>query len=225
MRIYDSGTLAAFGARGALVAHRLVWISARTRATGQLENLGLWSGEDDLGVAIGVEARTYTGAGALLQAEPLTAGPGLAVRSYQLMLAAVAPEVEDLAKGYETRFAPVEVRRALFDPATRALVGEPHVVFSGYINGIDFPTAEPGGSASCTLELVSETRILTRHLASKKSDESQKARGGDRFRRYGDISGSVPVFWGELRLAAPADPAPAAAPSRAQQTQAERLGR
>jgi hypothetical protein len=214
MRVFDSGTAAAFAARDGLAAHRLVWITARNRSSGQLETLGLWSGEDDLAVTIGGQARTYTGAGALLEAEPVTAGAGLEVRTYQLRLAAVAPEVEDLAKGYETRFAPVEIHRALFNPASRALAAEPHRVFSGFINGLDFGTAEPGGLGSCTLELVSETRVLTRRLASKKSDESQQRRGGDRFRRYGNISGVVPVYWGELRVEAPADPAPGGTPDR-----------
>lgn len=208
MRIYDSGTSAALAARNGMVSHRLVWITARNRSTALLETIGIWSGEDDLTLEVDGSQRPYTGAGALLQAEPITAGVGLAVRSYQVGLAAVAPEVENLVKGYETRFAPVEIHRALFDPATRALAGPPHRVFSGFINSIDFPTAEPGGTASCTLELVSETRALTRTLASKKSDESHRNRGGDRFRKFGNISGVVPVYWGEKRLDAPADPAP-----------------
>ena len=69
------------------------------------------------------------------------------------------------------------------------------------INSVDFPTSEPGGAPECVLEVVSETRVLTRGLALKKSDESQRTRGGDRFRRYGDISGAVPVYWGEKRAA------------------------
>ncbi|QBR38364.1 hypothetical protein ETW23_03910 [Leisingera sp. NJS201] len=206
--MYDSGTAAALAARDGLVAGRLVWITARKRSTGLLETIGIWSGEDDLTLEVGGQPRPYTGAGALMRSDPITAGTGLAVRTYQIGLAAVAPEVEALVKGYETRLAPLEIHRALFNPATRALAGPPHRVFSGFINGIDFPTAEPGGTASCTLELISETRALTRTLASKKSDESQQRRGGDRFRRYGNISGVVPVYWGELRIAAPADPAP-----------------
>jgi len=210
MRIFDSGTSAILGARGGLVAHRLVWIAARDRATGDTEALGLSSSEDDLAVTVEGEACTYLGAGGLLGVENITSGAGLAVRVHRLQLAAIAPEVEDLVKGYDTRFAPVEIHRALFDPETRALAGVPHRVFRGLVNSIDFPEAEPGGQPACVVEVVSETRALTRALATKKSDESHKARAGDRFRRYGDISGSVPVYWGELRAEAPADPAPAA---------------
>ncbi|WP_291732346.1 hypothetical protein [Leisingera sp. F5] len=213
MRIFDSGTSALLAARGGLAAVRLVWISARNRSSGQVETIGLCSAEDDLTVQIGAETRTYSGAGGLLQAEPITAGPGLSVRVHQLQLSAIAPEVEALVKGYDTRFAPVEIHRALLDPSTRLLAGEPHRVFRGMINAITFPRAEAGGTPSCSIEVVSETRVLTRTLGLKKSHESHKARGGDKFRQYGNISGSVPVYWGEQRIdTAPVAAAPAAAP-------------
>lgn len=208
MRAYDAATAAQLTARGALVPRRLVWIKARNKTTGATEALGLWSGEDDVTLTLEGEARQYIGAGALLQAQAITAGTGLAVRVHQLHLAAIAPEVEDLVKGYDTRFAPVEIHRALIGPIDREIQGTPHRVFRGLVNSIDFPEAAPGDAPTATLDVVSETRVLTRALATKKSDESQKARGGDRFRRYGDISGAVPVYWGEMRLEAPADPAP-----------------
>ncbi len=217
MRIFDAGTLALLAARGGLVAHRLIWISARNRATQAVEAMGLWSGEDDITISIDGEARTYQGAGAFLQTEATTSGMGLAVRIHQIGLSAVAPEVEALVKQFETRFAPVAVHRALFNAETRELVGAPHRVFLGMINSIDFPRAADGGAPAAVLDIASETRTLTRTLGLKKSDDSQKRRAGDRFRRYGDISGSVPVYWGELKAAAPADPAPEA-PVTSQET-------
>lgn len=47
--------------------------------------------------------------------------------------------------------------------------------------------------------MVSVATSLTRSLALKKSDEAQKRRSGDRFRRYSDVSGAVDVWWGEER--------------------------
>jgi hypothetical protein len=55
----------------------------------------------------------------------------------------------------------------------------------------------PGGSPSCVISLVSETRALTRSLAGAKSQAAQSLRGGDQFRRFADVSGTVPVYWGE----------------------------
>ncbi|MCG7626058.1 hypothetical protein [Epibacterium sp. Ofav1-8] len=199
MRIYDAETLAYLSGREGLVSVRLVWIAARN-LSGGVETLGLCSAEDDLAVQVGGQDRTYLGAGPLLQSEPISAGSGLQVRVHRLHLSAVAPEVEDLVKGYQTRFAPVEIHRMFLDPATRLQVGQPHRVFRGVIDGIDFPRAEPNGTPSVSLQLVSETRVLTRPLPLKKSDESHRRRDQqDAFRKYGDISGSVPVYWGEIR--------------------------
>ena len=207
MRVFEAASYALLSARGGLVSHRLVWIEARNMSSGLVETIGLCSAEEDLTVDIDGNLRSYLGAGGLLQAEPITAGSGLSVREHQLQLSAVAPEVENLVKAYDTRFAPVEMHRALFDPKTRQLAGAPRRVFRGMVNGIEFPRAEPGGTPACIVSIVSETRALTRTSASKKSHQSHKARGGDKFRIYGDISGSVPVYWGELKVSPPAEAA------------------
>ena len=82
------------------------------------------------------------------------------------------------------------------------------IIYKGMIDQITFPLEAPGGAPACVISVASETRILTRTLASKKSDESHKARGGDRFRRNAVVSGSVSTFWGEKKLDPPAEPAP-----------------
>lgn len=197
MRVYDPETLARLQARTEVITRRLVWIEARNLATGQVEGLGLWSGEYDLSIDLEGAPRLYLGTGALLESEPITAGPGLDVRVHQLALAAIDPQVERLVKAYDTRFAPVQMHRALLEPGTMQIIGTPHRVFKGLVNSVDFPHVPGNQQPSCVVEVVSETRQLTRGLALKKSDKSQQERGGDRFRRYGDISGSVPVYWGE----------------------------
>lgn len=210
MRDYDVATVDFLQSRAGVVAHRLIWISARNTATGLIEDLGLWSGEDNMGFTIGGQSRDYIGAGVLLDPEPITSQPGLDVRIHQLRMAAIAPKVEELVKGYDTRFAPVEMHRALFHPDTRQLVAEPHRIYKGMIDQITFPREVPGGSPACVVSVASETRILTRTLASKKSNESHVARnGGDGFRQYAVVSGSVSVFWGEKKLDPPAEPTPA----------------
>lgn len=212
MRDYDAATLAALNARKGTIAHRLVSIDARAIPSGTVERLNLWTGDFDLAITLEGEARTYLALGALLQGEPIVSGAGLDVRVHQMRLSAVPSEVEDLVKGYDTRFAPVSIHRALFDPATRDLVGTPHRVFRGMVNSIDFPV-EPGeASPVCIVEVVSEARVLTRTLPLKKSDDSQRRRAAsDGFRKYGDISGAVPVYWGEKKVDPPAAPAPAGA--------------
>lgn len=199
MRSFDSATAAQFAARAGLVARLLVWIVARDRATGEPVSLGFWSGNDAVQFAINGAARDYYGAGALMQVDDFTFSAGLDVRMQRLVLSPLAPEVAQVIRGYEPRLARIEVHRALFDPATMSLVAEPHRLFRGWIDEVDIATPAIGGQAAVTITMASTARAMTRTLSLKKSDESQKLRGGDRFRRYADISGSVDVWWGEKR--------------------------
>ena len=197
MRNYDGATGAYLASRAGMIAKQLIWIAAPRLDNGTVETIGFWTGEDSLQVVIDGEARTYLGAGRALVPDAIRATTGLVVRSWQVRLSGADGDVEDLVKGYNTRFAPIESHRAYFHPETRALVSEPVRKFRGFINGIEYPRASAGGVQVVTVDAVSETRALTRTLAAKKSDQSQRLRGGDAFRKYGDISGAVPVYWGE----------------------------
>lgn len=210
MRTFDTATSTAMSAPG-IVARVLVWVRARDRSTGVEATLGLWNGDDTASITVGGVARTYYGAGALLGVDPIVYSAGVQVRMQRVSLSPLSPEVAQAIRGYEPRLAPVEIHRALFDPATMALVAEPHRMFKGWIDDVSITTPEIGGDAMCEVTLASAARALTRTLPLKKSDESQKLRSGDRFRRYADISAAVDVYWGEARAraaTAPAAPTP-----------------
>lgn len=197
MKTLDTATRAALGARAGMVARALVWVRARNRATGALEAIGFWTGEDHRDFVIGGETRTYFGAGALLALPEFTVAAGLEVRMHEISLSALAPEVAQLLRGYEARFAPVEVHVATFAPESFALVAEPVRIFKGYIDAARIVTPKLGEAGSASITVASASRALTRGLALKKSDATQSLRQGDRFRRYTDVSGSVEVWWGE----------------------------
>ena len=189
----------AYLASGAIMARRLLWITARNRTTGAAETLGLWDGDDHQDFVIGGQTRTYFGAGGLIGFEPLVAQVGLAVRVHTAHLSPLTPEVAQVLRGYEPRLAPVEIHRALFWPDSHNLVATPRRVFKGQIDHVQITTPEIGGTAVAEVQMVSVAASLTRSLALKKSDEAQKRRSGDRFRRYSDVSGAVDVWWGEER--------------------------
>ncbi len=83
-------------ARGGLGERVLVWIAARNRLTGDIEALGLWSGEDSETIAVtdlwtGAPAtRVFHGAGSLLGISPVQHEAGLSVRPVRLTLSALA---------------------------------------------------------------------------------------------------------------------------------------
>lgn len=210
MRSFDTATATALAA-SEIVARALVWIRAKDRSTGTEETIGLWTGEDVASFTINGQARTYYGAGALLAIEPIVSQSGLVVQMSRMTLSPLAPEVAQAIRGYEPRLAPVEIHRALFDPLTMGLVAEPHRVFSGWIDEVVLTTPEASGEATVEVTMASAARGLTRTLPLKKSDETQKRRSGDRFRRYADVSAAVDVFWGEARAraaTAPTAPSP-----------------
>lgn len=192
-----SGTASTYLATGQVHARILFWAEAKNRGTGVTETIGIWNGDQDRNFTISSVSRTYIGAGGLLGVEPMVYGAGLQIRTQTVTFSPLEAEVIDLIRTYEPRLAPVEMHRAIFDPLTGDLVEEPHRIFKGWIDEVTIGTPEINGQATCSVTLVSTARALTRTLASKKSDAVQKARSGDRFRRYIDVSGNVKVFWGE----------------------------
>lgn len=199
MRIYGPATLAALQARD-VVSRALIWISARNRSTNAVETMGLWTGSDHETFTIDGVSRLYYGAGNVVDLPQITMQAGLAVRMHRLGLTSLTPEAMQLIRGYDVRFAPVEVHRALFTTDTRLLASlSPHLVLKGFVDEVNLGTPAAGGAASCVLGIVTQARVLTQALSLKKSDETQRLRSGDRFRRWTDVSGSVDVWWGARR--------------------------
>lgn len=199
MRSFDAPTLAAFQSRSDVMHRVLVWVTARNRATGLAEELGLWNGGYDRAFTIGGVARTYVGAGALMQVPPLVYQVGLTVRMQRLSLSPLDPTVGAMIRSYDSRLAPIEIHRAVFDPVSSALVAEPHRLFKGMVDEMEVTTDPGSGETRCEVTVASSARYLTRTLTLKRSDASQSRRLGDRFLRYADVSGEVDVYWGEKR--------------------------
>ena len=199
MRSYDTATAAQFAGGTSISAQVLVWITAKDRSTGAAQTFGMWTGDDDRTFTIGGVARVYAGAGAVLQVPMMLYQVGVAVRMHQLRLSSLAPDVVAAIRQYDARFASVELRRALFDPGTNALVAEPHRVFRGWVDTVKMTTPEKNGRADCVVTLASAARALTRGLPIMRSDATQQLRSGDRFRRFIDVSGTVDVAWGEAQ--------------------------
>ena len=64
------------------------------------------------------------------------------------------------------------------------------------MNKAQLSTPKTGDEGGIDLTCVSHIREMTRTNPAKKSDETQKRRSGDRFRRYiGTVN--VDLFWGQ----------------------------
>ena len=199
MRSFDAPTLAQFQNRAALSARILVWAVARNRTTGLEESPGLGTGAQDRSFTIAGNARTYAGAGSIMEIPPIVSQSGIAVRMQRISLSPLSPEVAALIRTYDARFARIEIHRALFDPVTGLLVAEPHRLFKGIIDEVALPIDPKTGEVRCDVTMAPSARYLTRTLPLKRSDATQQRRSGDRFLRYVDVSGEVDVYWGENR--------------------------
>lgn len=212
MRSYDAATLTYLSSEPGVRAHTLVWIIAKDRSTGVATPLGLWTGDDHETITVGGSARNYYGAGTLMHVEPIIYQAGVTIRMQQLTFSPLAPEVAQVIRGYEPRLAAIEIHRALYSTTTGVLIAPPHQVFVGTIDDIMIETPAIGGSASVRITAASAARQLTRVLPQKKSDETQRLRSGDRFRRYADVTTEAEVFWGEKRAKVAAPPSSSGSP-------------
>jgi hypothetical protein len=204
MRAVDSAAQALREARGGFGERVLVWIAARNRLTGDIEALGLWSGEDGETIAVtdlwtGAPAtRVFHGAGSLLGISPVQHEAGLTVRPVRLTLSALDPAVTEAVRVYDPRGAKVQVWRRTLSPETGLAVGTPEPWFKGFCNKAPIPRPEPGGAAILEMEVVSTARLLTIPNGRRKSDAVQRSRGpADRFRRYKAVARTIDVPWGE----------------------------
>jgi len=199
MRSFDASTLASLQDRTGIIARQLIWFSAKNRVSGAVETIGFWNGDDHVTLTIDSVERTYYGAGTTLKVPRIVTEVGIQARTHRITFSAVAAETLIALRQYDARLAPVEIHRALYDINSHSLVSAPHRVFKGWINNAPIPRKPPGEDASLVISLTSSARALTRNLALMKSDESQKLRGDDRFRKYADISGDVTTYWGEVQ--------------------------
>lgn len=209
MKILDPAILAARQARGGTSSHGLIWLTVKDRATGAPQTMGFWTGDDHQTFVINGVGRTYYGAGNLLAIGDLTSEVGLVIRMLDITLSGLTLEAQQAFKGYDARLAPVELHRAEFDPDTGNLLAEPERVFKGWADKVNWARgakADDGtATMTCTVTLASASRALTRTLAQKFSDASQKLRSpSDTFFQYVDVSGSATVFWGSKRVASSA---------------------
>lgn len=207
MKAYDQATLTALQNREAIAPFNLLWIEAKNRDNGGLEAIGFWNGLDVADVTvINPETnlptvRTYYGAGSLLDIPAIPQESDLTIRSIRILLSQVDAATQLAVRGYDVRLAPIQVHRGYFDVDTMQPVAPARARFIGWVNNMKINTPAVGGSGNIELTCVSHTRQLTKTNPLRRSDEQQKRRQGDRFRRHTDVAGEwlQNVFWGEAK--------------------------
>ena len=197
MRTFPAATAAYFASRSAFIGHVLVWLCPRNRDSGATETIGFWTGADHAEFTIRGETRVYFGAGAMLGMDPIRRQTGLKVRSQRITFSQVAPELMMAVRGYDPRHCPVEVHRALFDPAQETLIDEPHMILRGYLDKLKLPTPARGEKGNISFEIATAGRALTKPVSRYRSDATLRARAAnDGFRKYSSLADKGETPWG-----------------------------
>lgn len=192
---FGSAGINHLNARGSVAPRWLLWVAAKNFTTLTDASVGLWNGDDDLTFTIDGSPRVYNGALGRFDVEPLVYATGTDIRSQRITLSVNTPEVEDVFRGFIVKGAAVELHLALMDPLSGALIDVDRK-FKGFLNRAPISTPAIGsGGGTIALEMVSSMRLLTRTIAVKKTDQSQRLRSSDRFRRYGAIGVQVTTDW------------------------------
>lgn len=187
--------------RGALLEILMMWIEARDRASGEIHGIGLWQGEDPESIRVtdmftGVtEPRPFLSLG-IISVGSIRYETGLDIRPVSVTLSSLSEPVEAAFRLYEARGARTQIWRRSYDPESRLPLGEPEARFKGFVNSAPMERPEPGGEATIEVQLVSTARLLTFPSERKKSDEAQRLRGDDRWRRYKGTTRAWDVPWG-----------------------------
>lgn len=181
-------------ARKPTMAHWLIYVQSRDMTTGDPFPIGLWTGDDHASITVENEARLYYGAQGDVMIPNITYGSGTDIVSGEIVMP-VSPEAEILVRGTNLRFAPVDLHCALYDPDDGDLL-DVRRFSRGTIDGAPILTPALNGASSLSLKMVSSARAGTITTKAKKSDQSQRIRQGDRFRRYGDLGTVSADPWG-----------------------------
>lgn len=204
MKLIDATTQAALVAAptSGLRARDLVTFKARPIGGGAPVEFSFWNDIDTVAIQVfrgdtgSAESRTFVGDGALLKVGATTFGSDLTIQTLTITMSQLHATVQNMARGYDIRQAQVEVHRVLFDPRTNAVIGPATSRFVGKVNKAPIATPKSGEEGGIDIACVSHLREMTRTNPAKKSDETQKRRSSDRFRRHGNVADRV-LFWGQ----------------------------
>ena len=185
----------------AVQQHWLLWLRCRNRDTGLVETIGLWDGPEDRVFGIGGTNYTYFGAGALLEVPQITRRKGVADHRHTVTLSGLSPAVRQALETYDPNRAEVVLHRAWFDPLTGRLIAEPLVELTGRVDAPTFRRSGDGEAWRVQLKVASLMQRLTVSLPIKKSHATQPARKpAQAGLPYIEVSGSIPVAWGEISI-------------------------
>lgn len=186
-----------------LIPRRLVWFTAKDRASGAPASVGLWTGEDlNISVYSGLDgslvSRPYIAAGNVLSISDIPRVSDFTVQTVTVTLSQLASAAQQLVRQYDVRLAQVEIHEVLLDQATGDQVSPAAIVFLGMVDGAPINTPQRGQDGSIAIKVVSDVMwMLQRANPRKSSYEGQKVRNNDQWGKDSSVVSTWHVPWGQ----------------------------
>lgn len=185
-----------------LVARTLVYVTAKDRNTGVPVSIGFWTGGETLDIDVidgnsgGTVTRTYRG-DVNLEFPEIPRVSDMTIQTVNVTLSQIAPEIQQLVRGWDTRLAEVEIHQMLMDPDTGQAIGPAEISFLGIVDGTPIETPATGQEGSITLNIISSAiAMLERRNPLKSSYEGQRRRQDDQWGIYSGVVANWDIQWG-----------------------------
>lgn len=180
-----------------------VFIEARNRSTGAVEEIGLWQGDEDLTLSVirgrdGVTVNRAYYSAAALQVGEIVRTAQLTVQTLRIDLSQLADAVTLAVRTHDVARAPIEVHEIFLSPETGRPIAADLPVFAGIVDEASIRTPRIGGKGKVELVCVSEmAALLDRGNPEKASYETQKLRDGDEWALYAGVVETWEISWGQ----------------------------
>lgn len=176
-----------------------VWLTALNTLTDEIEEIGLWNGNVPVSVPVirpsdgETVTRDYQGIAGLMQVPSIPMTMKLEVRTVRLVFSKLTPEIINAVEAYRIKSKPIEIHRAILDPATMNMVDPAICIFDGLVNRAPVTRPKDGNPGSVKMECQSHARTLAMGSPAKFSPEFLEERGAD----YPWIDAPANVTWGQ----------------------------
>lgn len=169
-------------------------LSPVLRSSGLREDLGYWSGHEDIVLPLGGADRTLWATYGALQSAVPSYVAGTTIRTHSISAFGLSPQSIDLLQAYEVRFAPAQEWQLMFTQGAE-FIGARRIM-SGTVDIVTQTIGKKGEGASLTLQIATSARAGTASIIAKKSDQSYRQRDGDTAMEYASLVDADSDWWG-----------------------------
>lgn len=187
-----------------LSTRKAIWIVAKNRETGEPEEIGIWSGDEDIDLTVtrGYDnvtvTRSYYAGGALAKVSDIVRTSDLTAQTVTIDLSQIADAVQLVLRTHDVHRAQVEIHEIVLSPTTGQPIAAGLPQWLGMVDGAPIKTPSVGQKGRASLKTVSEMMMMLRRTNPEKASyEAQLLRDGDEWNLYAGVVETWELSWGQ----------------------------